>query len=48
MIRRAAASDLDGIEETYREHFAHERERGAYTIFQEGVYPTRKASVRRW
>lgn len=42
MIRQAVASDLDGIEETYQEHFIHEREHGAYTVFQEGVYPTRK------
>lgn len=42
MIRPATVTDLDGIEETYREHFAHEKEYGAYTVFQEGVYPTRK------
>lgn len=41
MIRQAVMADLDGIEDMYREHFAHEKEHGAYTVFQEGVYPTR-------
>lgn len=41
MVRKAAVTDLDSIEEGYREHFAHEREHGAYTVFREGVYPTR-------
>ena len=44
MIRPAAEKDLDGIEESYREHFQHEREHGAYTVFREGVYPTRRAA----
>lgn len=42
MIRLAMVTDLDSIEETYREHFAHEKEHGAYTVFREGVYPTRR------
>lgn len=42
MIRLAELTDLDGVEEGYMEHFAHEREHGAYTVFREGVYPTRK------
>lgn len=42
MIRHAAAADLHEIEETYREHFEHERRYGAYTVFREGVYPTKK------
>lgn len=41
MIRRAVIGDLEEIEETYREHFAHEKKYGAYTVFQEGIYPTR-------
>ena len=41
MVRPAAVSDLDGIESSYLEHFAHERKYGAVTTFQEGVYPTR-------
>lgn len=42
IFRVAAASDLDDIEKSYQEHFAHEKEHGAYTVFREGVYPTRK------
>lgn len=44
MIRPAKIYDLDGIEETYREHFEHERVHGAYTVFREGVYPTRQTA----
>lgn len=42
MIRQALVSDLDMIESGYREHFEHEKLHGAYTVFKEGVYPTRK------
>lgn len=35
-------ADLDGIEQMYQEHFLHEKTYGAYTVFQEGVYPTRR------
>ncbi|MDO5547504.1 MAG: GNAT family N-acetyltransferase [Eubacteriales bacterium] len=41
MIRLAAPADLDAIEESYREHFTYEKNHIAYTVFQEGVYPTR-------
>ena len=41
-IRQAAIADLDDIEKGYQEHFAHEKKYGAYTVFQEGVYPTRE------
>lgn len=41
MIRKAVIADLDSIEEAYNEHFAYEKVHGAYTVFQEGVYPTR-------
>ena len=41
MIEKATMADLDAIESAYREHFAYEREHGAYTAFREGVYPTR-------
>ena len=44
IIRQAAIADLDGIEKGYQEHFAHEKKYGAYTVFQEDVYPTRKAA----
>lgn len=42
MIRLAVPADLDEIEQSYREHFLHERLHGAYTVFREGVYPTRR------
>lgn len=41
ILREAIAADLDDIEKGYQEHFAHEKKYGAYTVFQEGVYPTR-------
>lgn len=44
MLRQAVIADLDSIEEGYREHFAHERAHGAYTVFREGVYPTRETA----
>lgn len=44
ILRKASASDLDSIEKSYQEHFAHEKKYGAYTVFQEGVYPTRKVA----
>lgn len=42
IIRKANMSDLDGIEDTYEEHFAYEKEHGAVTVFKKGVYPTRR------
>ena len=42
MLRQAVATDLDHIEEGYQEHFLHEREHAAFTVFQEGIYPTRE------
>lgn len=42
MIRQAVMADLDSIEEGYREHFLHEKTHGAYTVFRENVYPTRR------
>lgn len=44
ILREAIASDIDDIEKGYQEHFAHEKKYGAYTVFQEGIYPTRKAA----
>ena len=43
-FRQAIVSDLDSIEAGYIEHFVHEKKYGAYTIFQEGVYPTREVA----
>ena len=42
MIRKATFDDIELIEDTYNEHFRHELEHGAFTIFKKGVYPTRK------
>ncbi len=41
MIRKANLDDLEGIEETYNEHFNYEIEHRAFTVFKKGVYPTR-------
>lgn len=41
MIRKATIEDLNAIEEGYLEHFAHEQNHKAYTIFKKGVYPTK-------
>ena len=40
MIRKATFHDLEQIEDTYNEHFQHEIECGAFTVFRKGVYPT--------
>lgn len=42
MIRKAALSDIDLIEDTYNEHFRYELEHKAFTVFKKGVYPTRQ------
>lgn len=46
MIRPAVMTDLDSIEQAYQEHFAHEQKYHAYTVFKEGIYPTRKEAER--
>ena len=42
MIRKATFNDIELIEDTYNEHFKHEMEHGAFTVFKKGIYPTRK------
>jgi len=42
MIRQAVVLDLDSIENSYHEHFLYEKKYGAFTVFKEGIYPTRK------
>lgn len=42
MIRKATVTDIELIEDTYKEHFIHETENEAFTVFKEGVYPTAK------
>ena len=44
MIRKATASDIDGVELGYLSHLLHEQTHTAYTVFQMGVYPTRKTA----
>lgn len=46
MIRKAVLDDIDFIEDTYNEHFKHEIEHKAYTVFKKGVYPTRADAER--
>ena len=42
MIRRATLDDIELIEDTYNEHFKHEIEHGAFTVFKKGIYPTKR------
>ena len=42
MIRKATFDDIESIEDTYNEHFKHEMEHGAFTVFKKGIYPTGK------
>lgn len=46
MIRLGTKRDIDAVVETYDEHFAYEKQHTAYTVFQKGVYPTRRDVVR--
>ena len=46
VIRKAVLNDLEQIEQTYDEHFEHEKTHGAFTIFEKGVYPTREVAER--
>ena len=41
MIRKAEWKDLDAVEQSYVELLLHEKEHGAYTVWELGVYPTR-------
>lgn len=44
MVRKAVLSDIDGIEKNYEELLTHEKEHGAFTAWQLGVYPTRETA----
>lgn len=46
MIRQAIFDDVDLIEDIYNEHFNHEIEHGAFTVFKKGVYPTKKDAIK--
>lgn len=41
MIRKAVLNDIGLIEDTYNEHFQHEIEHEAFTVFKKGIYPTK-------
>ena len=44
MIRKAVSQDIDQIESSYTELLLYEKEHGAYTVWQSGVYPTRSTA----
>lgn len=44
MIRKALLQDIDQVEKGYTELLLHEREHGAYTVWELGVYPTRETA----
>ena len=46
MIRKATASDVDAIVESYSALFEHERIHGSTTQWREGLYPTRATAER--
>lgn len=44
MIRSAKLTDIDEVEKSYTELLLYEKENGAYTVWQLGVYPTRQTA----
>lgn len=46
MIRKATIDDIELIEDAYNEHFKHEMEYGAFTVFKKGIYPTGRDAER--
>ena len=44
MIRIAKPTDIDEVEKCYTELLLYEKENGAYTVWQLGVYPTRQTA----
>jgi len=44
MIRQATLQDVDQIEEGYLELLSYEKTHTAYTVWKEGVYPTRQTA----
>ena len=43
-VRKAQYRDIDAVEASYTELLIHEKEYGAYTVWQMGVYPTRETA----
>ena len=44
MIRKAVSQDIEQIENSYTELLLYEKEHGAHTVWQLGVYPTRSTA----
>lgn len=44
MVRKAMLSDIDGVEKNYIELLTYEKEHGAFTVWELGVYPTRETA----
>ena len=44
VFRKAAAADLDGVEDSYGEFFDHEETHHPWTVWKRGVYPTRQTA----
>lgn len=44
MVRKAVPSDIDGVEKSYTELLTHEKEYGAFTVWELGIYPTRETA----
>lgn len=42
MIRQATFNDLELIEDTYNEHFSHEIEHGAFTVFKKVYFQLKR------
>ena len=45
MIRKATENDIPRVEAGYLEHLRHEQTRTAYTVWKEGVYPTKQTAL---
>ena len=45
MIRKATEHDIPRVEAGYLEHLRHEQTHTAYTVWKEGVYPTKQTAL---
>ena len=46
MIRKAVLQDLDKVENGYNELFIYEKEHGAYTVWEQEIYPTKETIIK--
>lgn len=44
MVRNAVINDINGVEKNYIELLNYEKEHGAFTVWEMGVYPTRETA----